>query len=690
MLRDAVLSRGWMGLAWGACAAGVGLLIGILPLAVTASVLLAAGIGILILVEPLVGVLLMLSMAPLKALIATEVSASAWLEPGMIGLALACFGWFGWRVSAYRHVSLPYSRIGVPVLVIGVAFSLSLVNAVSLRVWLAEMLKWGVILLLIVLTLDLGRTGRWTWIAFGVVLAGVLQSLIGVYEFLGRAGVPHLWILEYRYFRAFGTFGQPNPFSAFMGLTLPLALGLMWGYAREARTWWAGTLTSRWRLPAVIALFYLASSVLLLVGLVVSWGRGAWLAFGAAGTVMVFFAPSRRSHAVLIVLLMGTLVAVLWVAGVIPATIQARIDSARTEFTGFRDVRGVPVTDANYAIIERLAHWQAALNMASEHPLFGVGAGHYEIAYPAHSVPSWPRALGHAHNDYLNILAETGSVGLAGYLVAWGVLIRWTVRARHQANAVMRGLALGLLGAWTHLMVHSFVDKLYVNNLFLHIGVMLGLLALVDQHRQTWINNRDMTTETSHNTARNLTDMITHPFALWNQIIVVIAGRVGGRKAKEVERFLKFATVGVIGAMIDFGVLNVLQATVLRPEAPDVSLKVALATGLAFVSAVTSNFVWNRYWTYPDSRTRPIQRQWVQFFVVSLAGLLFRLVWVRTLYIPMGDIGLDALRLAGIADSLADPAVKRLGTNIAQFFAVWIVMVWNFFVNRYWTYNDVE
>lgn len=42
----------------------------------------------------------------------------------------------------------------------------------------------------------------------------------------------------------------------------------------------------------------------------------------------------------------------------------------------------------------------------------------------------------------------------------------------------MRGLVLGLLGTWTHLAVHSIVDKLYVNNLFLVIGVMLGVLAI--------------------------------------------------------------------------------------------------------------------------------------------------------------------------------------------------------------------
>ena len=190
--------------------------------------------------------------------------------------------------------------------------------------------------------------------------------------------------------------------------------------------------------------------------------------------------------------------------------------------------------------------------------------------------------------------------------------------------------------------------------------------------------------------ARGLLFWLTFPFVLWNDLILRIAGRVGGKKAKEVERFLKFATVGIIGAIIDFGVLNLLQATVLRPAGSHVGLKVALATGTAFVSAVSSNFTWNRYWTYPDSRSRPIHQQWVQFFLVSLAGLTFRLVWVRTLYTPLGNFGVDALQQLGLIGAVSATTTKRVGTNFAQFFAVWIVMVWNFFVNRYWTYNDVE
>lgn len=182
----------------------------------------------------------------------------------------------------------------------------------------------------------------------------------------------------------------------------------------------------------------------------------------------------------------------------------------------------------------------------------------------------------------------------------------------------------------------------------------------------------------------------SYPFGLLNQFILRVSLRFGA-KAKEVERFLKFAVVGIVGAFVDFGVLNLLQTSLLRPEEPNLQLKVALATGVAFTSAVTSNFIWNRYWTYPDSRAHPLHQQLIQFFVVNIIGLLFRLWFVRSLFHPFGEAGIDVLNALGLAGHAFDKtATSQLGTNIAQFFAVWIVMLWNYFVNRYWTYNDVE
>jgi putative flippase GtrA len=166
-----------------------------------------------------------------------------------------------------------------------------------------------------------------------------------------------------------------------------------------------------------------------------------------------------------------------------------------------------------------------------------------------------------------------------------------------------------------------------------------------------------------------------------------IAARFGGAKAKELERFLKFATVGLFGAVIDFGILNVLQVTVLSPSVP---VYVALATSIAFIAAVTSNFIFNRYWTYPDSRSRPLRRQLVQFFVVSAVGWVARTIWVTLMFTPIGLFATSVLEIFS-PDYVATPEItKRLGSNVAQLIAIFVVMIWNFFINRYWTYNDVE
>src|SRR5215470_8203014 len=83
-------------------------------------------------------------------------------------------------------------------------------------------------------------------------------------------------------------------------------------------------------------------------------------------------------------------------------------------------------------------------------------------------------------------------------------------------------------------------------------------------------------------------------------IIGRISLRFGGAKAKELERFLKFMVVGAIGALIDLGLTNILLSF---------KVPIQIATGIGFVVAVISNFIWNRYWTYPESRERAIAPQ---------------------------------------------------------------------------------
>ena len=146
------------------------------------------------------------------------------------------------------------------------------------------------------------------------------------------------------------------------------------------------------------------------------------------------------------------------------------------------------------------------------------------------------------------------------------------------------------------------------------------------------------------------------------------------KNQRERTRFFRFATVGAIGAVLDFIVFNILL---------HLGLIVKLAGALSFVAAVSSNFFWNRFWTYPDSRSKSARRQMVQFLIVNVLGLGIRIVMLAVTVEPFTNI------FKHIGGALPISA-ETLGPNLALALAIGTVMFWNFFVNRYWTYNDVD
>ncbi|MEO1645893.1 MAG: GtrA family protein [Chloroflexota bacterium] len=165
-----------------------------------------------------------------------------------------------------------------------------------------------------------------------------------------------------------------------------------------------------------------------------------------------------------------------------------------------------------------------------------------------------------------------------------------------------------------------------------------------------------------------------------------IANILGSDKEREFVRFFKFACVGILGAIIDLGVSNILFVTVLPPTdaAGDTLLtNIVIAATISFSFAITSNFIWNRYWTYPDSRSRPLGEQLFLFAFICTIGWLGRSAWLSFSSGPITDFM--------VANAPIDPQLAgQLGANIAILLAIFIVMIWNFVVNRYWTFNDVE
>jgi putative flippase GtrA len=146
--------------------------------------------------------------------------------------------------------------------------------------------------------------------------------------------------------------------------------------------------------------------------------------------------------------------------------------------------------------------------------------------------------------------------------------------------------------------------------------------------------------------------------------------------SRERTRFLKFSFVGVIGAFVDFGVMNLLVALFGTP--------LVIAGTISFIAAIFSNFMWNRYWTYPDSRSKPIIRQLSEFTVVSVIGMAIRIPTLALLEPVLNKF------FSHLPYEIPYSSLKLISYNVTLAIAVLIVLFWNFFINRYWTYGDVE
>ncbi|MBL7063998.1 MAG: GtrA family protein [Anaerolineae bacterium] len=150
---------------------------------------------------------------------------------------------------------------------------------------------------------------------------------------------------------------------------------------------------------------------------------------------------------------------------------------------------------------------------------------------------------------------------------------------------------------------------------------------------------------------------------------------------KELIRFLKFSAVGTLGAVIDFGLLNLLVQLAGFPE--------DIAKACSFTAAVISNFVWNRLWVYPETRGEPLRKQFVQFAVVNVAGLIINMTIFKVSFWLLGEGGLLAGPAGGLALAIGMSHFV-LALNGANAIATGVVLFWNFIVNRFWTFRHIR
>jgi O-antigen ligase len=460
------------------------------------------------------------------------------LDSADILVVFLAIGWLlSWGLPAYMGGGRDREKGRVPVylvlaivLFIGVMF-LSMTVAINKKDSLKEIAKWLEFIVLVMVGAQYLRTRRQIWTLVCFIIAGAIsQAFFGYAQAIFDLG-PQSFVRDFN-LRVYGTFDQPNPYAGYLNMSLTIALSLL----LLGRDWLTRVLAG---LAACLigGAFYLTQS------------RGGQVALVAALVVIVLVGfPRIRVWMRLIIIALFTLVLGM-VAGIIPLYLFDQVN----HFLGLSGISLQDPSPADFSTAERLAHWLAGINMYLAHPVLGVGIGNYPDVYANYYVTIFVNSLGQAHNYYINIAAETGTIGLVIYLffvisllIAGGraVYLVCQRQARVRANIDSpaqripaplskedklrllvrparflqhyrlqerfevagrltndRALAIGLMASLVTICVHNLVDDLYDHSLTNLMALLLiSLIALGKLAIKTSSNDGQKNTELADNT----------------------------------------------------------------------------------------------------------------------------------------------------------------------------------------------
>jgi putative flippase GtrA len=154
-----------------------------------------------------------------------------------------------------------------------------------------------------------------------------------------------------------------------------------------------------------------------------------------------------------------------------------------------------------------------------------------------------------------------------------------------------------------------------------------------------------------------------------------------------VRQFIKFGIVGASSAVINFLCVNLLYRVAGLSLVPSLSI--------AFLMSAMNGFFWNRHWTFKEARGKPAHTQSLQFLIVNIIGWLLNtsIVVLIIAHFTSGGQGVfgSEHQLHQIVLAIVAGEGKKQYSfwllNGALAIATAVVVFWNFFANRLWTFK---
>jgi O-antigen ligase len=373
---------------------------------------------------------------------AVELWSATILEIGAASLFLL----WGILATHRRQVEIRWNWLYLPLLSFGGFVLVQRLVGLSVYPYATkiELLKAGAYLLLFFLTVESFQTvEEWKSFVWFLVTLGFLVSLLAVVQYFTYNGKLYWFRVLPQGVVPFGPFVNHNHFAGFVELISPLGLAMLLNGA-----------VPRDKLPLLILL-----SVLPIGALALSASRGGITSFLFEFVLLIFLIRKRGERRRQLLMAGGLAL----VAGFLALWLGL----------GWTVERFERLTRGDISRDRRVSIYRDTWRIVHDHPWTGTGLGTLETVFPRYESYYDGLVVDHAHNDYLELLADTGLIGGACMLGFVALLARRGLsNLRAADNPVCRSFYSGSVVACAGLLLHSMVDF----NLHIPSNALLFLL----------------------------------------------------------------------------------------------------------------------------------------------------------------------------------------------------------------------
>jgi O-antigen ligase len=305
------------------------------------------------------------------------------------------------------------------------------------------------------------------WLIAIIILVGCFEAFYGLLEYI--SGHQYILLYKKKYYTdcVTGTFINRNHFAGYLELVIALTVGVMvyqWHRLPDNMSRGIRGIILRLAGEQGGKLAFLGLGVILmLLAVIGSQSRMGILSITFSLVLMsvfwLFQAGGKSFLKFVYLLFLAGCLAGMWLG---PEPLINRFSLLRQEARYERS---------------RVSVWHDTLCLISDFPLLGSGLGTYRYIFPKYRQVRTQGNYQHAHNDYLELAAETGLVGFAMLMTLAGYFIYLLIKKWRRRNSIyVKGISLGGLGGLAALLFHGMADfNMHIPANPLLLSIIMGI-----------------------------------------------------------------------------------------------------------------------------------------------------------------------------------------------------------------------